>query len=66
MKVKISKSKLKITTMQIKVNEKICRDRIGNPMCSYPVSYEYYAEMDSNRSCDWFGTKGRFYKIIKE
>ena len=69
MKVKVNrfdKSKLESTTGRIEVNEKVCYDRLGNPMCSCPASYEFYLEIDGNWSCNWFGTKGKFYKVDKE
>lgn len=69
MKVKINKfykSKLKSTMERIEVNEKVCYDSLGNPMCSYPASYECYLEINGNWSYNWFGSKGKFYKISKE
>lgn len=68
MKVKINKfdkSKLKSVVVTEQVNEKVCYDRMGNPMCSYPVSCEYCLEANGNWSCNWFGTKGKFYKLNK-
>lgn len=68
MKVKINKfdkSKLKSTVVTERVNEKICCDGNGNPICSFPASYEYRLETNGNWSCNWFGTKGKFYKINK-
>lgn len=70
MKVKINKfdkTKLEsvVVTEQVQVNEKVCYDSIGNPMCSYPVSYEYYLEGNDCWSYNWFGIKGKFYKLNK-
>lgn len=69
MKVKINKfdkSKLKSTTVRIEVNGKVCYDELGIPMCSCPVSYECHLEIDGDWYCDWFGAKGKFYKVDKE
>lgn len=69
MKVKINKfdkSKLKSTAMRIEINEKVCCDGLGIPMYSCPMSYECYLEINGDWSCDWFGAKGKFYKVNKE
>lgn len=69
MKVKVDKfdkSKLKSATGRIEVSEKVCYDSIGVPTCSCPVSYKCYLEIDDDWSCNWFGAKGKFYKISKE
>lgn len=59
---KFDKSKLKSTTGRIEVNEKVCYDGLGNPMCSRPVSYEFYLEINDDWSCDWFGLKASFIR----
>ena len=68
MKVKINKldkSKLKSVVMTEKINEKILYDGMGSPIYSYPVSCEYDLESNDCWSYNWFGTKGRFYKLNK-
>ena len=68
MKVKINKfdkTKLKSAVVTEQVNEKVCYDRMGNPICSYPVSYEYHLEGNDRWSYNWVGTKGKFYKLNK-
>lgn len=68
MKVKINKfdkTKLKSVVVTEQVNEKVCYDRMGNPIFSYPVSCEYHLEGNDRWSYNWFGTKGKFYKLNK-
>lgn len=68
MKVKINKldkSKLKSVVMTEKINEKIVYDGMGNPICSFPASYEYCLETNDCWSYNWVGAKGKFYKLNK-